>query len=192
MGGHFHTNRGGTLLWAPPGIVGGLQRHAICSAGFCVGSYSLQERDFSTQTGEKWPLIQTSSWQPGRSRSGASHALLRALHAGHLTAVASVSMMLEYEAVLMRPEQRQATGMSAQDVQDFLDELAALLIPVTSWFLWRPRLRDPDDEMVLDAAINGGAEAIVTFNVKDFLPGTSAFNLRILTPAEALLELRRS
>ena len=91
-----------------------------------------------------------------RSRSGASHALLRALHAGHLTAVASVPMMLEYEAVLMRPEQRRATGMSAPDVQNFLDELAALLIPVTSWFLWRPRLRDPDDEMVLDAAINGG------------------------------------
>ena len=127
-----------------------------------------------------------------RSRSGASHALLRALHAGHLTAVASVSMMLKYEAVLMRPEQRQATGMSAQDVQDFLDELAALLIPVTSWFLWRPRLRDPDDEMVLEAAINGGAEAIVTFNGRDFLPGAAAFNLRILTPAEALLELRRS
>ena len=98
-----------------------------------------------------------------RSRSGASHALLRALQAGKLTAVASVPMMLEYESVLMRSEQRLATGMSAQDVQDFLNELAALLIPVTTWFLWRPRLRDPDDEMVLDAAINGGAEAIVTF-----------------------------
>ena len=101
-------------------------------------------------------------------------------------------MMLEYEAVLMRPEQCQATGISVQDVQDFLDELAALLIPVPSWFLWRPRLRDPDDEMVLDAAINGGAEAIVTFNGKDFLPGAAAFNLRVLTPAEALLEFRRS
>ena len=127
-----------------------------------------------------------------RSRSGASHALLRALHAGHLTAVASVPMMLAYEAVLIRPEQCQATGMSAPDVQDFLGELAALLIPVTPWFLWRPRLRGPEDEMVLDAAINGGAEAIVTFNVKDFLPGASAFNPRILTPAEALLEFRRS
>ena len=127
-----------------------------------------------------------------RSRFGASHALLRALHAGQLSAVASVPMMLEYEAVLMRPEQRQATGMSVQDIHDFLDELAALLIPVTSWFLWRPRLRDPDDEMVLDAAINGGAEAIVTFNVRDFLPGAAVFNLRILTPAETLLEFRRT
>lgn len=126
-----------------------------------------------------------------RSRSGASYALLRALQAGELAAVASVPMMLEYEAVLMRPEQRLATGMSAQDVQDFLDELAVLLIPVTTWFLWRPRLRDPDDEMVLDAAINGGAEAIVTFNVQDFRPAAAVFNLRILTPAETLFEIRR-
>ena len=126
-----------------------------------------------------------------RSRSGASYALLRALQAGELDAVASVPMMLEYEAVLMQSEQRLATGMSTQDVQDFLDELAVLLIPVTTWFLWRPRLRDPDDEMVLDAAINGAAEAIVTFNAQDFLSGAAVFNLRILTPAETLLEIRR-
>jgi putative PIN family toxin of toxin-antitoxin system len=126
-----------------------------------------------------------------RSRSGASNVLLRALRAGQLSAVASVPMMLEYEAVLMRPEQRQATGMSVQDVEVFLDGLAALLIHVTPYFLWRPRLRDPDDEMVLDAAVSGGVEAIVTFNVQDFLPGATQFNLQILTPAEALRQLRR-
>jgi putative PIN family toxin of toxin-antitoxin system len=127
-----------------------------------------------------------------RSRSGASNALLRALRAGQLVAVASVPMMLEYEMVLMRPEQRQATGMSVQDVEVFLDGLAALLIPVTPYFLWRPVLRDPDDEMVLDAAVSGGAEAIVTFNVQDFLPGAIQFNLHVLTPAEALRRLRRT
>ena len=126
-----------------------------------------------------------------RSRSGASHALLRALRTGELTAVASVPIMLEYEAVLMRPEQRQAMGLSEQEVSAFLDSLARLLIPVTPYFLWRPRLRDPDDEMVLEAAVNGGAEAIVTFNQRDFLPGAASFDLAVWTPGEALWQLRR-
>jgi putative PIN family toxin of toxin-antitoxin system len=126
-----------------------------------------------------------------RSRSGASNALLRALHAGQLQAVASVPMMLEYEAVMMRPEQRQAMRLSVEEVQRFLNGLAALLTPVVPYFLWRPRLRDPDDEMVLEAAVNGGAEAIVTFNTRDFLPGTTQFNLEVLTPGEALWQLRR-
>lgn len=127
-----------------------------------------------------------------RSRSGASNALLRALRNGQLEAVASVPMMLEYEAVLMRPEQRQAMGMSVQEVDRFLDALAALITPVVPHFLWRPRLRDPDDEMVLEAAVNSGAEAIVTFNKRDFLPGATPFDLKVLTPAEALWQLRRS
>ena len=126
-----------------------------------------------------------------RSRSGASNALLHALSAGQIEAVASVPMMLEYEAILMRPEQRQATGMSVQDVNIFLDTLALLIIPVMPYFLWRPQLRDPDDEMVLDAAINGGAKAVITFNVQDFLPASTQFNVQVLTPAEVLRQLRR-
>ena len=110
---------------------------------------------------------------------------------GQLEAVASVSMLLEYEAVLMRPEQQQATGLTIQEVSVFLDSLAALLTPVMPYFLWRPRLRDPDDEMVLDAAVNGGADAIVTFNVHDFLPGAMQFRLEVFTPTEALWRLRR-
>lgn len=125
-----------------------------------------------------------------RSLSGASNALLRALRAGQIEAVASVPMMLEYEAVLMRPEQRRAMEMSEQQVNRFLDALAALLTPVMPYFLWRPRLRDPDDEMVLAAAVNSGAQAIVTFNKRDFLPEATQFNLEVLTPAEALHRLR--
>jgi putative PIN family toxin of toxin-antitoxin system len=126
-----------------------------------------------------------------RSRTGASNALLRALRLGQLEAVASVPIMLEYEAVLMRLEQQQTTGLTVQEVGVFLDGLAALLTPVMPYFLWRPRLRDPNDEMVLDAAVNGGVDAIVTFNVDDFLPGATQFQLEVLTPAEALRRLRR-
>ena len=91
----------------------------------------------------------------------------------------------------MHPEQRQAMRLSEQEVNAFLDSLARLLISVTPYFLWRPRLRDPDDEMVLEAAVNGGAEAIVTFNQRDFLPGVDAFHLAVWTPGEALWQLRR-
>lgn len=124
-----------------------------------------------------------------RSRTGASNALVRAVRHGRLEAVASVPMLLEYEAVLMRAEHRRAIGFTVAQVQQFLDGLAALLIPVTPYFLWRPTLRDPDDEMVLDAAVNGQAEAIVTFNRRDFLPGATQFQLNILTPAQTLRRL---
>ena len=81
--------------------------------------------------------------------------------------------------------------MTAAEIGAFLDGLAALLRPVLPYFLWRPRLRDPDDEMVLDAAVNGQAEAIVTFNVQDYLPAALQFRLEVLTPAATLQRLRR-
>jgi predicted nucleic acid-binding protein len=99
-------------------------------------------------------------------------------------------MLCEYEAVLRRPEQCQATGMTVEEVGCFLDGLAALLSPVVPYFLWCPLLRDLDDEMVLDVAVNGRADAIVTFNVQDFLPEAKQFQLEILTPREALRRLR--
>ena len=70
-----------------------------------------------------------------RSRTGASNALLHALRGRQLEAVASVPMLFEYEEVLMRPEQRQATGMTVEEVGFFLDGLAALLLPVLPYFL---------------------------------------------------------
>ena len=57
------------------------------------------------------------------------------------------------------------------------------------YFLWRPRLRGPDDEMVLDAAVNGRAHAIVTCNVQDFLPQARQFQLEVLMPADVLRRL---
>ncbi len=68
----------------------------------------------------------------------------------------------------------------------FLDAVINLVEPVDGWFLWRPQLRDPGDERVLEAAVNGRADAIATFNRRDFRPASDRFGLDILLPAEAI------
>jgi hypothetical protein len=62
----------------------------------------------------------------------------------------------------------------------FLDGLAALIEPVETHFLWRPRLRDPADEMVLEAAVNGRADVLVTFNLRDYGAIPLQFGIEVL------------
>ncbi len=120
-----------------------------------------------------------------RSDAGASRRLLVAALERRLTLLASVPLMIEYQAVMMRPEHLDAAGLVAEDVDALLDAVAAVAEPVRLAFLWRPALRDPDDDMVLEAAVNGGAEAIVTFNLRDFGQAASRFGIEILLPGGA-------
>jgi len=121
-----------------------------------------------------------------RSPTGASAALLEAALNGKVTMLANVALMLEYEAVCARPEHMGAAGLSVAELGVFLDALAALAEPVESHFVWRPRLRDPGDEMVLEAAVNGRAGAIVTFNARDYGTVPAEFGMRVLLPRDAL------
>lgn len=117
-----------------------------------------------------------------RIPAGASRRLIQCLRAGRIQAI-------EYEAVLTRPEHLAATGLSVGEIGRFLDGLAALITPVTPHFLWRPQLRDPNDEMVLEAAVNGHAFAIVTFNQRDFLPAASNFGISVERPSDIIRRL---
>ena len=126
-----------------------------------------------------------------RSPAGASAALLLATLERRLTLLANVAMVLEYEAVCGREQHRLAAGLSMADVQRFVDGVASLVEPVSSHFIWRPQLRDPGDEMVLEAAVNGMADAIVSFNHRDFANVPQRFGIRLLWPREALKELER-
>jgi len=121
-----------------------------------------------------------------RSPKGASAALLRAARAGRLTLLATVALCLEYEAVCGRPQHLDAAGFDAADLRVFLDAVVALVEPTENWFLWRPQLRDPGDELVLEAAVNGRADAIVTFNIRDFAAAPARFGIAVLCPADAL------
>jgi len=121
-----------------------------------------------------------------RSPAGASAALIRAARLGRITLVASVPLLLEYEDVCSRPEHMAASEFSSSDLAAFLDAMVDLAEPVDVWFLWRPQLRDPGDEHVLEAAVSGRAAAIVTFNRRDFRPAADRFGINVLLPAEAI------
>ncbi len=124
-----------------------------------------------------------------RSPTGASAALILAADEGRTTLSATVPLFLEYEAVCQRAEHILAAGLDQRGVAIFLNYLADLVVPVELWFLWRPQLRDPTDELVLEAAVNGKVDALVTFNRKHFRPAIDAFELDVLLPGEALRRL---
>jgi predicted nucleic acid-binding protein len=99
--------------------------------------------------------------------------------------LASVPLLLHYEAVMSRPEHRAASGLSMVELGELLDAVAAIVTPVIISYLWRPILRDPDDELVLETAVNGRADLLLTFNERDFA-GAKRFTPRISRPGPAL------
>lgn len=125
-----------------------------------------------------------------RSRSGASNAVLRDVASGRLTPLVSPALFLEYEAVLKRAEQRLAHGFDLSAIDGFLGALASASEPVDVSFRWRPQLSDASDEMVLETAVNGQADALVTHNLRDFRGAAERFGLRVLTPGNLLKEIR--
>jgi predicted nucleic acid-binding protein len=98
----------------------------------------------------------------------------------------SIPLAVEYEAVLTRPEHLAASGLDASEVGELLDAVILVAEPVRLAFLWRPRLPDADDDMVLEAAINGQADRLVTFNQRHFARAGAEFGATICRPAAAL------
>jgi putative PIN family toxin of toxin-antitoxin system len=127
-----------------------------------------------------------------RGQTGASRALVKAALGFRFQFLISNPLVLEYEAVLTRREHLRASRLVASEVGELIDMICAAGIEVRMTRSWRPLLRDPDDEMVLETAINGQADAIVTFNGADFAGIPEQFNVDVLTPREALkrMEMR--
>ncbi len=101
----------------------------------------------------------------------------------------SVPLFFEYEAVLTRPEHLLASRLTARQATEFLDYLAGIAEPVKLHYLWRPQLSDVADEMVLETAINGRADCIVTFNTRHFGPA-ARFGIDLIWPDEAVRRIR--
>ena len=114
-----------------------------------------------------------------RSQRGASLRLLRLLGKGSFQTVLSVPLVLEYESVCKR--QSRSIGLTYSDIDDILDYLCKVSVLRQIFYLWRPLLRDPGDDMVLELAVEAEAQFIVTYNLRDFA-GAEQFRLRVVTP----------
>lgn len=121
------------------------------------------------------------------SPTGASRRLVLAVFDGAVKLLMSTGLLLEYEAVLTRPTVLRMIGIESAAV---LDELAGVCVPVALDYRWRPVALDPDDDMVIETAINGGADAIATFNVGDMHAGAERFGIRVERPATILRRMR--
>lgn len=118
-----------------------------------------------------------------RSRRGASFAVVSRLGNGDFNVAISVPLVLEYEEVLLR--QATELGRTAESVRDLIDYVCRIGKRQEIFFLWRPWLPDPDDDMLLELAVAAECEAIVTHNRRDFR-SVSHFGIAVLSPAEFL------
>ena len=126
-----------------------------------------------------------------RSDRGASRQLLLCALDGRIEALISVPLMVEYEAVLTRKAHLAESGLTAAEINEILNAFAKIATPVHLRFLWRPRLKDPADEMVLETAVNGQADQLVTFNERHLAAASREFGIRVLAPREAWKEVQR-
>ncbi len=124
-----------------------------------------------------------------RSSRGASRQLLLGALVGRFEMLVSVPLLLEYEAVLTRPDQLSVFGISRREVERVLDDIAFIARPVRLAYRWRPQLPDANDDMVLETAVNGNADAVITFNQSDFKALSRRFDCQVMLPRTALREI---
>ena len=121
-----------------------------------------------------------------QSKNGKSFALISKIGGVFFDFAISVPLVLEYEAILKNHLDRNI--FTDSDIEDFIDYICNVGIRTKIFYLWRPYLRDPFDDHVLELAINAGAEMIVTFNKKDFLEAET-LGIKVKSPKEFLEEM---
>jgi putative PIN family toxin of toxin-antitoxin system len=125
-----------------------------------------------------------------RSPTGASGVLVEAVVAGELRPLVSVPLALEYESVLTRPEHLAVSGFAADEAVALVKAFCKMGDLVHLPYLLRPQLTDPDDEFVLETAVHGRADFVVTFNSRDFFRSTRKFGIETISPRDAVRRMR--
>jgi putative PIN family toxin of toxin-antitoxin system len=121
-----------------------------------------------------------------RSKRGASFLLLSRIDSEGFDILLSTALLLEYEEVVRRTAS--ALWVEPDKVEDVLNYLCGISVKPGIFFSWRPLLKDQDDDMILELAVAGRADYIVTFNTDDF-KGAERFGINVVTPKEFLIKI---
>jgi putative PIN family toxin of toxin-antitoxin system len=124
------------------------------------------------------------------SPDGASRQLLIGALDGKFQPLLSTPLLVEYEAVLLRPMHLTRAKADAGDVSEILDALVGVCVPVAFDYRWRPSGSHPDDEFVIETAVNGQADVIATFNTKDIRAAGERFGFAALRPGVLIRRIR--
>lgn len=121
------------------------------------------------------------------SNEGTSFKVLNLIETGKIVPILSTTLVFEYEDILKRKQDQ--LGLSNSEIEDILDTICEKGIEKKIHFIWRPQLRDPKDDHVLELAVAANGADIITFNIKDFDKAES-FGIRVLKPIELLEKIK--
>lgn len=122
-----------------------------------------------------------------RSRTGSAFLFLQHIGKGYFDINLSVPLILEYNDVLLR-HLSLLPSLTPADIDALLDYYCSIANLHEIYYLWRPVLRDPNDEMILELAVKAQCDFIITFNKRDFI-GIEQFGIDTVTPKEFLLQI---
>ncbi|MBW4477438.1 MAG: putative toxin-antitoxin system toxin component, PIN family [Tolypothrix brevis GSE-NOS-MK-07-07A] len=121
-----------------------------------------------------------------RSQRGASYKLLTILNDIRWQLNISTALLFEYEEILKR--QQAQLGLSLEDIDNVIEAICSIANKRSIFYLWRPILNDPDDDFLLDLAVESQADYIITYNQKDLQPANK-FGIKVVTPKQFLQEM---
>ena len=132
-------------------------------------------------------VIDTNVWVSAlRSKQGASYRLFSIIDDPRFKVNVSVPLIWEYEEAALRLLGK--IPLTERDIDDLLDYLCRISHHREIFYLWRPFLSDPDDDMILELAVAAECDYIITYNARDFL-GSRRFGIHTLTPGEFLRKI---
>lgn len=121
-----------------------------------------------------------------RSANGASYKLLSLIDSGKFEVNISVPLLFEYEDVAKKDLHN--SKLQKENIDDILDYICAVSNKQKIFFLWRPYLKDPKDDFILELAVKSGCDYIITYNKRDFRD-IEKFSIKLLTPKEFLRKI---